>query len=237
MTENDRNEILFDALCKAAFTQYVTDEAKKLPSQEETDALFPAPKKGLRHLKRALKAKKHGKPLSIIYLRRAAVIMLATVSFAFGILLSNNEIRASIKDTIVEWYNEYIGFNFCGEKKTVVENENEEKLLSDYEIGYIPDGFELVDTTEFDHERSYMYCNEIGEYVCISITDSTNSTINADHENAEYTEITINGNTAYFLYDDTLKDGSITWSESVYTITVFGNTEKQELIKTAENIE
>ena len=48
----------------------------------------------------------------VVYLRRVAVILLVTVTVAFGVLMTNTEVMAAIKNTIIEWYSEYIKFNF-----------------------------------------------------------------------------------------------------------------------------
>jgi len=50
--------------------------------------------------------------LFVVYLRRVAVILLVTVTVAFGVLMTNTEVMAAIKNTIIEWYSEYIKFNF-----------------------------------------------------------------------------------------------------------------------------
>jgi len=248
MTEYNINDELFDAICEAAFSQYVTDTCASYPSKEETDAMFTIPKKGRRRLKRALKAKKYGKPLFVVYLRRVAVILLVTVTVAFGVLMTNTEVRAAIKNTIIEWYSEYIKFNFIAGEETVVEidpistgeksdvQDNTSNPLYDYEIGYIPAGFELDSIREKEHRRSYIYYNSSGKHISISINDPKYSTFSSDIEHNEYTEMKIDDRNVYLLYDDNRNDGSIIYSESDYIIYVYGSVEKTELIEIFKNI-
>ena len=46
MNDQNYNEILFDSLCKAAFTEYIMNEAQTLPLKSEVEVEFPVSVKG-----------------------------------------------------------------------------------------------------------------------------------------------------------------------------------------------
>ena len=162
--------------------------------------------------------------------------------------MTNTEVMAAIKNTIIEWYSEYIKFNFIAGEETVVEidpistgeksdvQDNTSNPLYDYEIGYIPAGFELDSIREKEHRRSYIYYNSSGKHISISINDPEYSTFSSDIEHNEYVEMKIGDRNVYFLYDDNRNDGSIICSESDYIIYVYGSVEKTELIEIFKNI-
>ena len=210
--------------------------------------MYSVPKRGRRRLMRAIKAEQYGKPLFVVYLQRVAILLLVTITVAFGALMTNTEVRAAIGNVIIEWCEKYIKFDFNGGKDTIVDIDDtkessdtsdqsfESNPLYDFEIGYIPEGFELESSYEIEYMRSYTYHDSEGSYISISISHSNNYSIAVDIENYEYTEMIINDKNVYLMYDDNKKDGTIICNESDYTIKVYGAVKKEELIKIFENI-
>ena len=248
MDDYKTKEELFDAICRAEFSRYIKNKCETYPSKEELDAMYSVPKRGRRRLMRAIKAEQYGKPLFVVYLQRVAILLLVTITVAFGVLMTNTEVRAEIGNVIIEWCEKYIKFDFNGGKETIVEIDDtegssdtsdqsfESNPIYDYEIGYIPEGFDLENSKERGYTRNYIYYDAIDNCVGISINDSNHSTYSVDIENNEYTEIIINGKKAYCLYDDSVGSGSIIANEAEYIIYVYGTVSKEELIKIFENI-
>lgn len=116
------------------------------------------------------------------------------------------------------------------------EQDQEVKDIYKFEIGYIPDGFELMGADESSTYRNYTYYNKIGEYLNFYLATSGTTEIFSSIEKAECDKITVNGNDAYILYYDSEKTGTIMFGNSVYTVLVSGVIEKNELIKIAESI-
>lgn len=248
MNEYNIDDDIFDAICKAAFSQYIIDKCKTYPSKEETDAMFTISKRGRRRLKRALKAKEYGKPLFVVYFQRVAIVLLVTIAVAFCTIITNTEVRAAIKNVIIEWYDEYIKFDFIEERNETVEidqpNKEENKgirdttsnPLYDYKIGYIPSGFELENISEMEFMRNYVYYNSFGKGISISISLPSYSTYAVDIENNKYIEMILDDRNVHFFYDDYLNTGSILCDDSGFIIYVYGDLNKQELIKIFKNI-
>lgn len=246
-------EELFDAICREEFLRYIKKESESYPSKEELDAMYTVSKRGRRRLMRAIKAERYGKPLLAVYLQRVAIILLVTITVAFGVLMTNTEVRAAIGKVFIEWYEKYVKFDFNGGEGVNIKiedtkensNENsgentepafESNPLYDYEIGYIPEGYELESSREIDYMRDYIYFNSEGSCVDIMISHINNISISFDIENHEYTETEINGKPVYLLYSDSIGDGTIICNESDYIISVYGTVKKEELIKIFENI-
>ena len=237
MTEYNINDELFDVVCEAALLQYIMDTNKSYPSKEETDAMFKPSKKGRRRLKRALKAKEYGKPLLVVYLQRVAIVLLVTVTVAFGVLMTNTEVRAAISNAVIKWSEKSVLFKFGGDEASLTEYEDD---INSVKINYIPEGMYLADNLESDSVRKYTYfnsSNEIVEFLTIEIYYKNNSNLFVDAEENNYQETEINNKKAYYLYDDESNDGVIIIDDSYFMITVIGNLKENELMKIAENIE
>lgn len=246
-------EELFDAICREEFLRYIKKESETYPSKEELDAMYTVSKRGRRRLMRAIKAERYGKPLFVVYLQRVAIILLVTITVAFGVLMTNTDVRAAIGKVFIEWYEKYVKFDFNGGEGVNIKiedtkensNENsgentepsfESNPLYDYEIGYIPEGYELRSSYEMPDERAYMYYFLDESYISISINNPNYYSTWIDNERLEYTELTIDGKTVYLFSDENPVYNLILYYASDYVINVNGTVEKEELIKIFENI-
>ena len=236
------NENVFDSILKTAFNEYVYQQFEKEPSEEELNQKYPLPKREQRTAKRLSKKVEFGKPAAIVYLQRACIIVLVCVSAFTAVLASSPTVRASVADTVVSWYEKYavVDFNtdYSGSGETepeTTEAETEPVTVEDLQIGYIPEGFELVSADEMPGLRNYTYTN-IDKYLVISITQTGISNATVDIEHTTYVETMINKNIAYLFYNTNEKAGTLTTGNDEYTISIFGYLEENELIKVAENI-
>jgi len=235
MNEYNIDDDIFDAICKAAFSQYIIDKCKTYPSKEETDAMFTIPKRGRRRLKRALKTKKYGKPLFVVYLQRVAIVFLVTIAVTFGVFMTNTEVRAAISNDIIKWSEKNILFKFGVDDPV---SDSSEVNIDSIKIDYVPKHMYLTYALENDNVRIYTYLDSSNENVDLMIEIHYDNNIGAfvDNEEYDYQEIEINNKKAYCLYDEKSNDGIIILNDNGFTIVITGNIQKNELIKIAENI-
>ena len=226
------NDSVFDGMLIAALNEYVSTSAEALPSDEEIEKMYPLSKGGERKYKKIAKARSHTLPLPFVYFRRVAAVFLIVISLAFAILLISPGVRAAIADTVVEWYEKYIKFNFGNSSDT---NEN---ILNynELNIGYIPEGFELESSSEDSSTREYIYTADNGGYIVVAIYSSDTTSVSVDIEDVAYEEMTINNNKAFFTQDESDGLGVLVVGNSSYTILITSYLEKSEIIKIAENI-
>lgn len=226
------NNNIFDCFLQLAFNDYVEMEFAEFPSKEYLDKKYPIPKKHVRRSLRKLKEKQYNRPLFIIYSQRIFAAILIATSISFVFLLSSAEVRAAVKDTVIEWFDKYIRFDF--DNSDIVDKD---KSIHDFNIGYIPEGFELTSHDEGDNYiRKIYYSSQTDDYLVIELLNSDISIIMSDIEYQEYSEITINSQTAYLLYSDADHSGTIIFGNLTYAITVQGALDKEDLIKIAQKI-
>ncbi len=232
MYDNIKNEI-FDSVLKSAFYDIASEEFKDEPSKEELSEMYPLISKETRKIKRKVKEKECRKPLYKIYLQRSAIVIFAIITALFTVLTTNSKVRAVIADVIIEWYETHIKIEFVG---TTEDTENFDSI-TELQINYIPDGFELVDSSEREKNRSYTYMND-DNYIMIEFHQSKFSEYKVDIEHNQYEEYLINGMNSYILSknDDEGEYTTIVIGNSYLTIVVDTSFNREETIKIAENI-
>lgn len=171
----------------------------------------------------------------IVYLQRVAVTVLILAATVFSLLMSNSKIRAAVTDVIIEWYNTHIKIEFTSDPS----DDTETTPISEYslQIGYIPEGFELVASNEVDqHFKIYTYKNE-DNYIKIEFYLTNISQHLLDIERYKSNNAIINGLTAYILSTD--KDDiqtSIVWGNKSFTLILDAPVNSDQAIKIAESI-
>ena len=225
------NEDLFEAVLQRAFCDYTDKQLDSYPDCETLAKKYSLPKKEKRAFDRAIKEAKYKKPLIRVYLSRAAVIFLCIVALGAGAMMASPTVRAAAKNVIIEWFEKYAHFSFVSTEAGASDFENIEGV----EIGYIPKGFELVNTDKSPFSITYFYYSADKEYY-IDVFSNNENELFADNENSEYKEIEINNRQSWIVYDDSNDYGSLIITGSKISVSISGNLPKKELIKIAENI-
>lgn len=239
---NNVQENLFEGLLTAALNEFVAEELALTPSDEELAKTYPTSQKMLKYYRRKAKEKKLNSPLPLVYLKRAAIIMLITVSVAFGILLTSEDVRAAIAETFIAWHETFVVMDFTKlSEQANKDNDGEttEQVLDvrKFEIDYIPSDFILDSVVSEDRvSREYIYMSENGDYIFLGIYISEYTEFLADTELSTYESIQLNNNDAYLFYNDAERYASVILYDSNYCVIITGTMEKNEAIKIAENI-
>ncbi|MBQ3182288.1 MAG: DUF4367 domain-containing protein [Clostridia bacterium] len=238
---NKVHDEVLEGLMSAALNEYIETENKKVPDDEQLSKMHPLSKKEKRWLNRRAKEKKHNKPLALVYLSRAAVIFLCVVSLSFAVLMTNSGVRAAVVDAVMTWYEDHVRFDFSKSEDVPEDTQEGEKDdgigVEDMTVGYIPEGFEEASRTEEIGFREYIYYSENGDYLLISINKSEDTEIEQDSEQHKYEKIILNNKIeAHMFYNNEERHGAILFGNNVYTVSITGIIDKDELIKVAENI-
>ena len=236
---NKVKDNVFDGILTAVFNEFIAEEMRLLPTDDELSVMYPTSEKQLKQYRKKAKQMQKKAPTLSVYLKRIAIIALAVISAAFGVLMTNEGVRAAIVESFITWYDKYVEFDFSRYEEPEKEEEGETDPLAAIDalvIGYIPKGFELTSSDEKSGHREYMYTSDNGDYITIGIYDSKYSDIGVDSENTEYEVISVNGREAHLMYDENDRCGVLLFGNSEYYVSIMALTDKSELIKIAENI-
>ena len=227
------NEDIFDFLLEKAFVRYEKDLQKTYPDIAELEKEYPASRRKIRKYINILKEKQYGKKIIWIYAGRAAVVLLCMFSLLFGLIMTNSEARASVETVMLKWYDKYTEFIF-----NEVPADFSSYELADFEMGYIPEGFELLYDDVFSDIRDTCYMNTKNSDMMldIQIFDSAQTSVFVDNEKMLFEKMKIGSNDAWIMYNDAEGYSSLLIADTKYSILVVGDLSKEEIIKVAKNI-
>lgn len=212
------------------FYEEARRELEALPSDEELRRDFPVTEEKRNSFIKLVYAKK--KPAYITYLQRAAVFFLVFSAVTFGALLTNPEIRADMLEKGIKLFDEYIQFDFSEDKSDYTID------FDNIEIGYIPEGYELIYNDSSNTDIRNIYYNEKSDTsVTIDMLlncDDIHLRITDSFE--KYNSITINGFSGYTAYDSNNSCNLIIWGNSNFQICIIGEIQFEELKNIAFNI-
>lgn len=165
------------------------------------------------------------------YGKRAAAIFVMAITIMFGILLINPEVRAAVKNTVVEWYDKFTSFIF----QSGASNVNEQK---EWKINHLPTGYYENSVETLGKIVMTKYINDHGDTIKFSFRPEENNTnISVDNENHTVESKTIQGHESYLIkaMNDDFENGVI-WSMDGYTFNIWSKLPIDELIKMVESI-
>lgn len=224
---NNINSDLCESLFKKAFTEEMLAEANTLPSDGELKGKYSIPKKHVKQGLRRLKEKLYNRPLSVVYFQRALIIILIILAVFVAILTLNDTLR----NTFFNWTKEQFGI-------ISVDNKDEPSDPIDIhslEIGYIPDGFELLKDRIFKEFIYFEYTNENSDNLTITVSSNPGKQSEEDElSDAEYFKTDLFE--ARVIYRKEEKRGYVVMGNDNVKISIAGSPEKSELIKIAKNI-
>lgn len=195
-----QKESLFDALLAYAVKENAINEINEIPTEEQIKESMSFSEAFESKMQRLIKKHRHKRFLRTTYKYSKKVAMLVSIiiSLGFGTLMTAEAVQHAVISTVVEWYEDYNGFIF---KNT--SNKSDKEILDKAKIKlptYIPDGFELSESEEYEGFKLYLYKNNKGKNLIFNSTvviDKSETLI--DNEYTDYEIIEINGNEVYLF--------------------------------------
>jgi len=166
-----------------------------------------------------------------VYIKWMKVDVLAVTILSL-VLLTNPEVRAAIKNTIIEWYDKYTSIIFKGQETS------DTGAIKEFKFEYIPAGYSESLIEKFGKSSDMEYENGLGDFIYISYwPDSYSASISIDNENHIIKSEIINGYDAYIAEatNDDFDNGIILSMEG-YRFTLWSKLPTNELIKIVESI-
>lgn len=165
------------------------------------------------------------------YVKRTAAVFVIATTIIFAILLFNPEVRAAVKNTVVEWYDKFTSFIIQGETSHIDEKK-------EWRPEYLTTGYRENTIEKFGKRTNIEYVNDTGDVIRLSYRPEGNDTnISVDNENHRIEGGAINEHEAYIVKatNDDFESGVI-WSIDGYTFNVWSKLPIDELIKIAQSI-
>lgn len=116
---------------------------------------------------------------------------------------------------------------------TVSDTENSQNV-EEFELGYIPEGFEKVNEIKSDNRISYAYCDDFDNKFTVNKCLIDYDFL-IDSEKSISWETQENGRT-YYGYELANNNTAYTWNDGEYIYHIEGSIDKKELLKIVTNI-
>ena len=225
MINKSVDNAVFDAILRKAFTEAFEREVAEIEAQSSAAEALPEKyrRAGRKYYNKRMKQSSG----THVVLRKIAACILICMSVGFATLMAIPTVRASVWDSVVNFYEKYIKFDFSI-------TSGGEETIGDYTLGYVPDGFVRTDAMEEDPTRNIYRYENTKNYFCVSYY-TKNRAINYDDENGTIHIVNINGEDGY-LVEYIEGRHSVTWKNNETVFTVDGDLSVDEIIKIAEKI-
>lgn len=224
MVNKKLDEAVLDTVLEQAFAEAFKRDIAKI--EEENKDMPEHPKKYVDMERAYYKKKTKPKTSGMLVFRKVAACVMAVLSVGFITVLAVPDVRASVWDSAVGWFENHVTFWY-------VEEENSFQI-GEFTVGYIPKEFEMIDSFETPIMSCYVFSNNNDSFK-ITINNQSDVQVKYDNENGDVEKIKVNDQDAYMIYHEN-DAGSIIWNYQGKAITVEGNIEKNILIKIAENL-
>ena len=225
MINKSVDNAVFDAILRKAFTEAFEREVTEIEAQPS--AAEALPEKYRRAERKYYNKKMKQSSGTYAVLRKIAACILICLSVGFATLMAIPTVRASVWDSVVNFYEKYIKFDFNV-------TSGGEETIGEYTLGYVPDGFVRTDAMETSMRNVYTYENGLNVFY-VRYYYPEGYTITYDDEKGVMRSIKINGRNGYMIkYPN--ETYALVWEYNHIVFIVEGDISSKEIIKIAENI-
>lgn len=220
---------LLDAVIKNAFTEVFQKEMEELEA-EAPKYDDKRPQEEYLKIERQAYKKTQRKPVAFWNVSRRIVASILVVLGLGGIVLfCVPEVKASVVDTVIEFFENYVGFDFSSSKTEI--------KLEAYTLNYFPRDYVLTDSKEMHTYCRYTFSNNDDRIVLHCLNNSL-SQISSDDENRTMMPIEITNYVAYALVPEA-PDTEITivWGNEEICFMLKGNLPLKEMVKIARGFQ
>jgi len=187
------NDEQFDTLLVQALESAAQREVMELQASPPVAQSLQSERKIEALIKKAGKQKK---PLQRRIMRQVAAIFIAVILLVGTIYIIPNA-RAFVTGLLHTWFPDHFEYEITGE----VPHAKPEDMV----IGYVPEGFDLMDELVLEGVKAYyMFGDQTGKYVQVIITSSSTKG-NLDSEHNTFHQVALDDGTAIDVYEATDK--------------------------------
>lgn len=184
MTDRQVSDSVFEALFRQAVIDNLYDELDSLPSDEELAKQYTFSQRHEERMKKLFARERRNERLraTLKVGKRAAAAIIIAISILFGALMSVPEVRATVVQTVVEWFDEFVRFTSSAPRAA------SESL----EPTWIPDGFREEFRDEMVMSTVILYQNDDGKIILFD-SSLASGLLEVDNEYAIYEIIIVDG--------------------------------------------
>ena len=159
---------------------------------------------------------------------RRALILVAVLVVIMGLVVISSE---GVKEKMFNYFQDdkegHTDLNY-------LDGDDQDGKIPEFELGYVPDGYELFSEDSDLLKRKLIYMNEQEKYIRFTVNRSEEYNMSIDNDTFKSKEITINSYQALLFYDE--HSSAIIWQIGDYTLDLLTGLSTEETINIAKKI-
>jgi len=228
---NKANQAYSEALLRQAVIENYKRELSAIPSDEQLAQLYAFSKHHETRMRRLFvrERRRTFSRVALFYLKRALAVLLIAVTLVFGLLMLNPNVRAAVRDVIIEWHDKFTSFTFSGEIADIA---------IEWRPIYLPEGFVESEVLKYGAFTDIIYTNHEGVEIRFSFTDAHDGfSASIDNENRLIESVEINGIDAFVMTSLSVDvEHGIIWNSGGYFFELWSFLSISELQRIAESV-
>lgn len=231
MTDKQLRNAKFEAMIRLAVIENFEEEMASIPPREELEKLYTFSERHTQRMQRMFARARRMDIYKVVrkISSRVAVILLVMASLAFGALMLNNDVRAAVSRTLIEWFSTFTRFSFTSD--SIADKDME------WRPSYLPEGF--IETYVFASVSltKVEYTNTDGVIITLKYMPTDSSTVGIDNEHSNYSIEKIDG-IEYHIFSPVTEDYpvNLVWEYEYFVFGLEAFFDQEELIKIATSI-
>ena len=215
MKTNERSDAAFESILRLAFKENFAQEMAELPTDEELAEMYTPSERHEKRMKALFRSARikdmFGKSLRIA--KRVAVIIFVLATMMFGVLLVNPEVRATVRNAIINRYMQFTRFQF--------ESTSDVFVPLEWHLTYVPEGFDIYYSFDGGNLVHVTFVNQAGEFLIIEYAEALGASFGISSTNTRHEEIDYMGITFHILYAlSNDRESSIVWYNQGYSFAI-----------------
>lgn len=221
--------MITDERLRRALEEYDKAVMAALPEPSACDHQFSP--RFERKMRGILRMAKH--PVAYKTLQRAACILLALLALFGGVIAFNPDVRAAVIEWVKEQFGQFSHYYHTGETTP------EPAEWKQYELGWLPEGYVLVDSTSKKNRESFFYVNASEQIIqFFYYYETTSGTFIKEDEHTHKTVSLGEYSADIYLALDPSRGNAIVWTdpESGMLFYISAVATEDELIQMAASV-
>jgi len=223
---------LWETLLKLAVAQNHYHELIAIPSEDELSGQYSFSPQFSRRMRsliwkdKTTRVKRSFSQYSV----KIAISIAIILALTFGTVMTIPEVRATVVNVIIEWFDTNTSFRFSG-------NVPSQETSNLWQPSYLPQDFHEFSTTKTGAMTTVIYKNDEKLIYFVYAQAHDGYSLSVDNEHSYYAQININGVKADLFKAQTEEDCShIIWQENGTSLHLISTISYEELIKMAESM-
>ena len=232
MDDNLRKDIS-ESILRHAVIKNHNKEMAAFPSNEELARMYTFSEQHNKRMNTLFKRVHFEETCKKVFVatKWIAAILVITLTGFFGALMTSPDVRAAVRQTIIEWYEQFTLFNFT--------ESNELIEFSHWFPTHLPDGFEKEDMLVLGELAFLRFLHQDGRYILLQYGIAAGVGFGVDNEYVEFEIVWLNG-IEYHILRPTLEGdqyAKILWYADGHAFLLQSSIIAEELLRVAVSIE